>query len=163
MTLRRQVLGAMFLVFFACAQTPPAPVATAQASEAPGPRVTFPDGFVVRVEVAADDELRAQGLMFRDQLRPGTGMLFMFPGDGEYSFWMKNTRIALDMIWIDVAGKIVHVKHGVPPCEVEDCPGYAPGVPSRYVLEVASGVAKEHALADGQMLKIEGIEDVAPR
>jgi uncharacterized membrane protein (UPF0127 family) len=148
-----------------CARTPssqappPAPAQpAAQAVDETQPRVVLPDGFVVRVEVVADDEMRAQGLMFRDQLLPGTGMLFLFPRDGEYSFWMKNTRIPLDMIWIDSEQRIAHVKHDVPPCDVEECPSYAPGVTARYVLELAGGVAREHHLEPGQQVRFENVD-----
>src|SRR5688500_18848453 len=75
------------------------PMTTTTAAQS-GPRVIFPDGFSVHVELAIDDETRAQGLMYRDQLRPATGMLFLFPQDGHYPFWMKNTLIPLDIIWI---------------------------------------------------------------
>jgi uncharacterized membrane protein (UPF0127 family) len=138
--------------------TPPPPPAAAD-----GPRVIFPDGFVVRVEVAADDELRAQGLMYRDQLRPGTGMLFFFAQDGEYPFWMKNTRIPLDMIWIDASHRIAAMHHDVPPCQIEDCPSYPPNATSRYVLEVAGGVAKEHGLKVGDVLRFEQTGTVVAR
>src|SRR5687768_13879918 len=80
-------------------ETQPAPAAA--TTNPTGPRVILPDGFVVSVETVADDESRAQGLMYRDQLDPAAGMLFFFPREGEYPFWMKNTRIALDIIWID--------------------------------------------------------------
>jgi uncharacterized membrane protein (UPF0127 family) len=138
--------------------TPPPPPAAAA-----GPRVIFPDGFVVRVEIAADDELRAQGLMYRDQLRPGTGMLFFFAQDGEYPFWMKNTRIPLDMIWIDSSYRIAAMHHDVPPCQIEDCPSYPPNATSRYVLEVAGGVAKEHGLKVGDVLRFEQTGNVVAR
>ena len=172
-------MSALFLLLFACAQpgaAPPPPAetmttngttnATSQTAtqNAAGPRVVFPDGFVVRVELAADDELRAQGLMFRDHLRPGTGMLFLFNGDEERSFWMKNTKIPLDMIWIGSDRRIVGIMENVPPCTVPICPGYSPGpVKSRYVLEVAGGVAKQHALKVGDALRIEEIENVVVR
>lgn len=139
---------------------------TATAAPAPmteGPRVTFPDGFVVSVEIAADDELRAQGLMYRDQLRPGTGMLFFFPQEGEYPFWMKNTMIPLDIIWIDAQRRIAHIKHEVPPCKVRDCPSYPPNAIAKYVLEVAGGVARQHGLKEGDVLRFEGTENVVPR
>lgn len=148
------------LLIFACAQSPAPPNPAAGEDEVSGPSVTFPDGFVVRVEIAADDESRAQGLMYRNELRAGTGMLFVFPHDGTFSFWMKNTIIALDMIWIDATGRVVDIEHDVPPCEVEDCPSYGPDAPARYVLEVAAGVARQHALAAGQRVSIDGIESV---
>jgi uncharacterized membrane protein (UPF0127 family) len=140
-----------------CGKTPPQPPPPVQPApeEQSGPRVTFPDGFVVRVEIAADDETRAQGLMFRDQLRPGAGMLFLFPQDGEYPFWMKNTKIALDMIWIDSERRIAAIAHDVQPCYVDDCPSYPPNATARYVLEVAAGVAKQHRLKVGDVLTFE--------
>jgi uncharacterized membrane protein (UPF0127 family) len=128
-----------------------------------GPRLTMPDGAVYALEVVADEEQRAQGLMFRDQLRPNTGMLFVFPSDGEYSFWMKNTLIPLDMIWIDTSQTIVHIKRDVPPCKIENCPSYGPGVQSRYVLELAAGEAAKHNLKVGDRLVFAGTEEFLPR
>ena len=133
------------------------------ANDANPPSVIFPDGFVVRVEIAANSELRAQGLMHRDALRPGTGMLFFFPGDSAYSFWMKNTRIPLDIIWIDSSKRIVDVKHDVPPCVADPCPSYHPAGPARYVLEVAGGVAREHGLKAGDDLRFANVDHVEAR
>jgi uncharacterized membrane protein (UPF0127 family) len=156
-------VAVLAVLLFACAKTqsvPATPPPSTQQAEPAGPRVVFPDGFVVRVEVVADDELRIQGLMYRDQVRPGTGMLFFFPEDGEYPFWMKNTLIPLDMIWIDSAKRIAHIEHDVPPCKIENCPSYPPHAIARYVLEVAAGVAKEHGLKDGDVLQFGGTENV---
>jgi uncharacterized membrane protein (UPF0127 family) len=155
-----------------CANQPSAPAAsdsTASAAAVPrpveeaGPRVTFPDGFVVHTQLATDDESRAQGLMFRDQLRPGTGMLFFFPTAGDYPFWMKNTLIPLDMIWLDGSRKIVAMHHDVPPCKTAECPSYPPHAVALYVLEVAGGVAKEHGLKVGDVLQFAEMENVTPR
>lgn len=170
---KRRVGGAIAVLFLIVAcrkpvvppssqnETPaPAPTATVEQT---GPRVTFPDGFAVHVELATDDETRAQGLMYRDQLRPGTGMLFLFPQDGHYPFWMQNTLIPLDIIWIDAEKRVAHVKFNVPPCKADPCPSYPPDVNARYVLEVAGGVAKEHGLKAGDVLQIEGIERVVVR
>jgi hypothetical protein len=154
---------ALVVLMVACTKAPavPPPAAAAAAAEAqPGPRVTLPDGYAVHVEIAADDETRSTGLMYRDQLRPASGMIFIFPRDDEYAFWMKNTLIPLDMIWIDANRKIVHVKHDVPPCKVENCPSYPPNVPSRYVLELAAGVAAQHGLKAGDVLRFEGLDNV---
>jgi uncharacterized membrane protein (UPF0127 family) len=150
-------MAVAMLLLFACSSPPPPPVAETAAppaqSAAAGPRVVLPDGFVVSVEIAADDELRAQGLMFRDHLEPGKGMLFVFPRDDVFSFWMKNTRIPLDMIWIDKDRRIVGMKENVPPCHVDDCPSYGPGVVARYVLEVAGGEAAKHHLKVGDSVQ----------
>jgi uncharacterized membrane protein (UPF0127 family) len=164
----RSNLLSILLIVLACqkpvvpaAPTTPAPAPTPAAAS--GPRVTFPDGFVVHVELATDDETRAQGLMFRDQLRPGTGMLFFFPRDGEYPFWMKNTIIPLDMIWIDSNRKVAHIAPSVPPCRADPCPSYPPNAVSRYVLEVAGGVAREHGLKAGDVLRFEETDHVLIR
>jgi len=141
----------------------PAAATAAPAPATNGPRVILPDGFVVSVEVVADDELRAQGLMYRDHLEPTAGMLFFFPADGEYPFWMKNTRIPLDMIWIDSSQRIAAVRHDVPPCRTTDCPSYPPNATARYVLEVAAGGARQHGLKAGDQLRFEGTGHVVPR
>ncbi|HEX8620295.1 MAG TPA: DUF192 domain-containing protein [Thermoanaerobaculia bacterium] len=144
--------------------TAAAPAGDPSAQPAPsGPRVIFPDGFVVSVEIAADDELRAQGLMYRDQLRPGTGMLFLFNEDDEHAFWMKNTLIPLDMVWIDASQRVAAVKYNVPPCKIANCPSYPPGVPSRYVLEVAGGVAQQHGIKAGDQLRFEQTNNIVIR
>ncbi|HYO78627.1 MAG TPA: DUF192 domain-containing protein [Thermoanaerobaculia bacterium] len=161
----------MLMLFAACSQQQPssAPSAPSETTSsqpavaANGPRVIFPDGFVVNVEIAADDELRAQGLMYRDHLRPGTGMLFLFAEDEEHAFWMKNTVIPLDMVWIDANQRVVAVKYNVPPCKVENCPSYPPGVLSRYVLEVAGGVAQQHGIKAGDQLRFEQTEGIPIR
>ena len=156
-----RIAAVFMLLAITCGKTPP-PAQPAQEDQS-GPRVIFPDGFVVRVEIAADEELRAQGLMFRDQLRLGTGMLFLFPQDGEYAFWMKNTKIPLDMVWIDSTRRIAAIAHDVPPCYIENCPSYPPGATARYVLEVASGVARQHGLRVGDVLKFEQTESFVAR
>ena len=145
------------------AESQPATTQTVTDTAAVGPRVIFPDGFVVSVEIAPDDELRAQGLMYRDQLRPGAGMLFFFPADGEYPFWMKNTLIPLDIIWVDANQRVAHAKFNVPPCKVENCPSYAPNATARYVLEVAGGVAQAHGIKPGDQLRFVGTEGVVAR
>jgi uncharacterized membrane protein (UPF0127 family) len=158
----------LLMLFLACTREPAAPpVQSTAPSPAPvaanEPRVTFPNGDVIAVEIAADPDLRAQGLMYRDHLRPSSGMLFFFPVDGEYGFWMKNTIIPLDMIWIDAERKIVHIKSNVLPCRADPCPSYDPGVTARYVLEVAGGEAAKRGWKVGDVLRFEGMERVTVR
>ena len=163
-------LMAMLLLLAGCTKAmPPAPTTETQPAPAAttatanGARVILPDGFVLTVETVADDELRAQGLMFRDHLDPAAGMLFFFPQEGEYPFWMKNTRIPLDIIWIDAGRRIAHVKHDVPPCVIAECPSYPPNARAQYVLEVAAGGAKRHGLKAGDQLRFEGTDHVIAR
>src|SRR5688572_10607889 len=156
--------AALVMLLFACSQQAPAPSDPPPPAPAPaGPRVVLPDNFAYTVEIAADPELRAQGLMYRDQLRPATGMLFFFPVDGEYGFWMKNTMIPLDMIWLDSSQKVVHIKTDVPPCRIEQCPSYEPGVTARYVLELAAGEVVKRGLRVGDVLRLEGMDHVVVR
>ena len=151
----------LLVLFVACAQAPnPAPV---QSETSNLPTITFPDGYVVRVEVAANDELRQQGLMYRDRLREAHGMIFLFARSDVYPFWMKNTLIPLDMIWIGDDRHVAHVKTNVPPCQADPCPSYDPQVPARYVLEVAGGVAAQHHLKAGDQLRFEGLDNVTIR
>jgi uncharacterized membrane protein (UPF0127 family) len=101
--------------------------------------------------------------MYRDQLREGTGMLFFFPATGDYPFWMKNTLIPLDLIWIDESHKVVHVAGNVPPCKADPCPSYPPNAPARYVLELAAGMAGRHRVVTGSTLRFEGTDQVIVR
>ena len=156
----RLLAAVVFLTM--CAQQPPPPAPP--AATASGPRVIFPDGAVFHVELATDDLTRAQGLMFRDRLRENTGMLFLFPASQPQAFWMKNTLIPLDMVFLDDRGRIVDVQFDVPPCRADPCPGYpANPVVSRYVLEVAAGIARKHGLGPGSVLRLEGLENVVVR
>ena len=117
----------------------------------------------VRVEIAETPGTRRTGLMHRRRLPPDAGMAFLFETPTVYSFWMKNTLIPLDIIWIDKQKRVAHVKTNVPPCKAEPCPSYPPNVPARYVLEVSGGVAAQHGLKAGDPLRIEGIENVVVR
>ena len=149
-----------------CAQRVPAPAATSaatSATEAAMPRVILPDQSAIVVEVASDEATRAQGLMYRDHLADDHGMIFLFAESGDYPFWMKNTLIPLDMIWLDKDHKIVHIAHDVPPCKADPCPNYPPNAPSWSVLELAAGVAAKHHLADGNTLRFEGLESAIVR
>ena len=161
--MRNELLLAVAILAACGVNNTPATTST-QAPVATGPRIVFPDKFVVQVEIAADDSTRAQGLMFRDQLPPDRGMIFLFAQSGDYPFWMKNTLISLDMIWIDDQKRITHIAANVPPCKADPCPSVpAGGTPAKYVLEVAAGVAARHGLANGQTLRFEGMENIVVR
>jgi uncharacterized membrane protein (UPF0127 family) len=159
----------MMSLMLACTKaTPSAPAASAVSSapapaSANGPRIILPDGFTVHLEIASDEDTRQQGLMYRDRLPDATGMIFIFPAAGDYPFWMKNTLIPLDMVWIDANKKIVHVAHDVPPCKADPCPNYPPHAVALYVLELAGGEAAKHRLADGQTLRFEGLDKLIVR
>ena len=120
-------------------------------------RVVLGDGTVVHAEVADTERTRARGLMFRASLAPDRGMLFVFDRPGPYAFWMKNTLIPLDMLWLDDEGRIVSLAGAVPPCRSDPCPTYPTQADARYVLEVPAGFASRHKLEIGQVVRIEGL------
>ncbi|MCX6565823.1 MAG: DUF192 domain-containing protein [Candidatus Aminicenantes bacterium] len=104
-------------------------------------KVYFPDGRSVTAELAISDAERAQGLMYREKIGADQGMLFCFPEEDYHAFWMKNTIIALDMLWLDKDRRIVHIEKNVPPCKEDPCPSYPPSRPGSYVLELGAGGA----------------------
>ena len=103
----------------------------------------------INVEVVLKDEERSRGLMFRESLAVDSGMLFIFEKSWPYAFWMKDTLIPLDMIWLDEARKIVHIEKDVPPCTADPCPRYVPAGDALYVLEVNAGYAAKLGLQLG--------------
>ncbi len=109
-------------------------------------------GHAFRAEVADEDPERMRGLMFRDELGADEAMVFVFDRDLPLSFWMKNTRIALDMLYFDAAGRLVSIQHDVPPCRTAACPSYPSEAPARYVLELNAGRARELGIERGAVL-----------
>lgn len=106
------------------------------------------------VEIADDDAERARGLMFRDVLEPGHGMLFIHDREEPQAYWMKNTRIPLDILYFDTARKLVSQQRDVPPCSAGDrCPPYPSKAPARYVLELNAGEAARLKLETGAELR----------
>ena len=117
--------------------------------------ITTPHGVTIQAELADTTQKRATGLMFRESLSKNHGMLFAFAEEQEWSFWMKNTRIPLDIIWMNKNKKIVHVERHVPICTRTDdgCPNYQPNAPAMYVLELAAGTADVLKLQRGISLQ----------
>jgi hypothetical protein len=141
----------------------PVPQPAAASAVVVSPTVTSPNGSKIVIEVVADQETRAQGLMFRSSIGPDHGMLFIFPDVDVHSFWMKNTLIPLDILWIDEAKTVVHVERNVPPCKSDPCPSYPPKGAAKFVLELAAGQAAAHGLDVGDRLVISGIENIVAR
>jgi len=109
-------------------------------------KVYLPGGKEITAELAVTPVERARGLMFREKLEADQGMLFVFEEEDLYSFWMKNTLIPLDIIWLDSHQQIVHIEKNVPPCPREPCPSYTPRQPALYVLELKAGEAEANNL-----------------
>ena len=105
------------------------------------------------IEVADDDAERARGLMFRDEMPADHGMLFVHDRQELQAYWMKNTKIALDILYFDSERRLVSQQRDVPPCSAGDmCPPYPSSGPARYVLELNAGQAEKLGLQDGAVL-----------
>ncbi len=117
------------------------------------PRVEL-GGKTFRVEVADTSEKQALGLMFRDSMAADEGMIFIFPGEAPRSFWMKNTRIPLDIMYFDKDFKLVSISADTPPCKVSRCPSYPSKAPAKYVLELNAGTAATLGIGIGDRLTL---------
>ncbi len=104
------------------------------------------------LEIANTPEKRTKGLMFRKELAEDKAMLFVFPKQGVYNFWMKNTLIPLDIIWVNQEGRIVFIKNNALPCEKDPCKSIKPNMLAKYVLEIKGGLAEKAGLEIGDKL-----------
>lgn len=121
-------------------------------------QVAFPDRTTVKAELAVTEAEHEHGLMMRTSLGELDGMLFIFDAPGLHAFWMKDTLIPLDMLWLNAAGKVVHIAQSVPPCKTPECPTYTPRAAASYVLEVNAGFAKKHNVRVGDTVALSGID-----
>jgi len=106
------------------------------------------------VEIADTRDKQTQGLMFRNELPKDHGMLFIFADESPRSFWMRNTRIALDILYFNSRLELVSVAENARPCRVERCPGYPSKGPARYVLEINAGLGAELDVREGDVLTL---------
>jgi uncharacterized membrane protein (UPF0127 family) len=105
------------------------------------------------VEIAQTDAQRARGLMFRDRMGRNRGMLFIHGMQEPLAYWMKNTRIGLDIFYFDAERRLVSVSKRTPPCDLGDaCPPYRSEGPALYVLELNSGEADRLHVKKGDRL-----------
>lgn len=126
---------------------PPLPMAKVVLAGAKGP-------LTVDVEVAATDASRTRGLMWRWSLAEGKGMLFIFPQTQRLAFWMRNTLIPLDMVFIDEQLTVVGVVEKAEPRTLES---RGPATPGKYVLEVPGGYVASHGVKVGSKVALEGV------
>ncbi len=108
-----------------------------------------------KVEIADTQEEQALGLMFRESMPADEGMIFLFPNEAQRGFWMKNTRIPLDIMYFDKDLKMVSISADTPPCRVSRCPSYPSSKPAMYVLELNAGTASELGVGPGDRLTLD--------
>lgn len=132
--------------------------ASAQAATCAVDQAVFTGGqspVAVAVEIADDPAERAQGLMHRRHLADGSGMLFIYETPQPVSFWMRNTLIPLDMIFVAATGEVRHVHPMAKPLDETSIPGATPNDPDPdrlMVLEVAGGAAARLGIRPGMVL-----------
>jgi len=116
--------------------------------------VKLPNGQKIRAEVEISPIDMQKGMMFRDALPRGRGMLFIHEKPGLYPYWMYQVRIPLDMIWMDANHRIVEISADTPPCKTKasQCPNYGGHQQAQYVLELGGGEAKRLGLQVGDFL-----------
>ncbi|MFO1372449.1 MAG: DUF192 domain-containing protein [Candidatus Competibacteraceae bacterium] len=109
-----------------------------------------------QVEVARTPEERERGLMFRQELASNRGMLFVQPTPGPAVFWMKNTFIALDLLYFDSTGRLLQIVTEAPPCKTLNCPLYPSNTATvKYILEINAGQAVQRGIHIGDQLRLE--------
>lgn len=146
---RRKVawISLCFVFLFACGADPRVIISPKSGS-----------GFAVTVEIADTASKREMGLQYRNDLKESQGMLFLFPADSVLTFWMKNTPIPLDMIFIGADMKIAGIVENATPFTLSP---RSIGIPSRYVLEINGGLAKKYGIEKGDAVRFEGVSQTA--
>lgn len=141
--------------------SPPPSVAVATAA-ASSPTVVLHGRdartIAVHVEVANTEADRARGLMYRNHLEPDAGMLFLFPAPAPLAFWMKNTLIPLDMLFLDHDRRVLGIVENATP-ETETARRVAGD--SQYVLEVGGGLSRQWGIEPGSTVEFRGLPATA--
>jgi uncharacterized protein len=141
------------------AQSAPAITSTQKGQKLPVSASVKIGKQTILLEVARTSEEQATGLMYRTDLAKNRGMLFVFNPPRPVQFWMKNTLIPLDMLFMS-NGVVQYIGNNIPPCKVAKCPSYGPeqNVPIDGVIELRGGRAAELKIKVGDLLKIDNIQ-----
>jgi hypothetical protein len=107
------------------------------------------NGVKLVADVAATNDQRTKGLSVKDTLNENEAMLFVFSKAREHSFWMKDMKFPIDIIWVSEYHEVVYIEHSLEPCEPDaSCPTYKPDGNSLYVLETVAGFAQKHNITE---------------
>ncbi len=111
--------------------------------------LTFPNGTSIRIEALRDPMDMARGAMFRDSLPPDRGLLYEYAQAGKYGFWMYQTTIPLDTIWMDHNRRVVEIVPNMQPCpskSAKECPHFGGSEMAQFVLQLAAGQAEKRGV-----------------
>jgi uncharacterized membrane protein (UPF0127 family) len=155
-------MGGLAAALVICLSLPPPIAAQEQAMELPvhpEPLVAETDAGerAFNVEIADDPVERSRGLMFRQEMDNDHGMLFVFEESQPVGFWMKNTPLPLDLVFIGPDGKVRAIEKGEPFSEAP----IAPGEPVQFVLELNAGTAAEAGIENGDLIRHPAISQAA--
>ena len=148
-------LGIFSILLLLGCTSPPSESSPVAPVGIPLPSICVGDACVV-VEVDDSPSERQVGLMNRAYLPEDAGMLFVFEDAGIHSFWMKNTKIPLDILWITDTWHVVEIQSMLP-CVEDPCPVYTPAFPAKYALEVNKGWAEKNGIGPGVLVTPYGI------
>lgn len=111
----------------------------------------------INAETAITPAEQTKGLMFREKLDENKGMLFIFQQEAKHTFWMANTKIPLDIIWLDKDKRVIYIEEDVKPCTTIKtlCNTYKPNKNSLYVLEINAGQVKRNNIKIGDVGKFD--------
>lgn len=112
-------------------------------------------GKTIKVVVADTPRLRSQGLMYKTYLPENNGMLFVFDFEDYHAFWMKNTKIPLDIIWLNSDKRIVDIEKYVTSCLSDPCPIYVPNKKAKYALELNAGWTEDNNIFIGDYVEFQ--------
>jgi uncharacterized protein len=113
------------------------------------------NGVALVADVASTSEQRSKGLAVKDSLAENESMLFVFSKANDYSFWMKNMKFPIDIIWLDAERSVIHIEHSLEPCENDDCPLYKPEGKAQYVLETVAGFALKNNVTEHTLVEFD--------
>lgn len=105
---------------------------------------------ILQADVALSSEEQTKGLSIKDSLNSNEGMIFPYESPRTLSFWMKDMKFPIDILWLDADKKVVHIEEGLQPCSpLLPCPSYAPDVQAQYVLETVAGFSSANGITTG--------------
>lgn len=108
------------------------------------------NGVNLAADLAMSADEQAKGLSIKDNLRPDEGMLFPYDSPRILSFWMKDMKFPIDILWLNANKEVVHIEENLQPCsQFLPCPSYTPDVQAQYVLETVAGFSSANGVIEG--------------
>ena len=110
----------------------------------------------LEVELALSADEQAEGLSIKDNLKSNEGMLFPYETPRTLSFWMKDMKFPIDILWLDDNKKVVHIEENLQPCSpFLPCQSYSPDVQAQYVLETVAGFSSSNGIVEGTAVEFD--------